>query len=191
MLANASALLPQTLTVCWREQQQISSGWLSLIRKKNKKKEWNSIKGNLYCNVFQRPLKKISSKRQQQTANLISFSLTGLLQGCLSSLLSRFAPQTRSSPLSHSHFTLSPRPSLFPNPSFSHSDTLFSTFTVTSWVAIGSQTRTKGTGAVTRDESPLFMQPNCTQQTGDPLSVVTQALLHKAFKPPAAILEQN
>lgn len=45
----------------------------------------NSIKGNLYCNIFQRPLKKISSKWQHQTANLISSSLTGLLQGCLSS----------------------------------------------------------------------------------------------------------
>lgn len=50
----------------------------------------DSIKGNLCCNIFQRPGEKISSEWRRQTANLICSPLTGLLHYLSTPLLSTF-----------------------------------------------------------------------------------------------------
>lgn len=132
----------------------------------------DSIKGSLCCNIFQSLGKKISSEWQHQTSNLISSSLTGLRH--------RAGPHSpHYLPVfvlfsdtfwfwhlfaSRHSITFSSSPSAALR--LSHSDTLFSMFTVTSWDSVGSQMQTgQETGAMTRDESPLFMQQKCTWQT--------------------------
>lgn len=144
----------------------------------------DSIKGNLWHVVtfFKDQGRKTSSEWQHQNANLISSSLTGLLQGHLSSslsLLPSFMPPCVSLAssdtfwllslvrLSYHPLALSSPPALStsapPSPSFSHSDTLFSIFPVTSWELTWSQRQTKG-----QEQWPGMNRPQqkCTAETG-------------------------
>lgn len=146
----------------------------------------DSIKGNLCCNIFSKTseenLFRVTAPNCQPDlllSNRITAGTPLLPPLFLHASVSLFLPQTLSDSSTLSHSTLSsPRHPFLSSPSFSHSDTLFRMFTVTSWELIGSQTQDKGTGAMTRDESPLFMQKKCTGQTAKPVSSRLSSLLY-------------
>lgn len=125
----------------------------------------DSIKGNLCCNIFSKTseenLFRVTAPNCQPDLLLSNRITTGtpLLPPLFTSCLRLSVPSSDtfwllSSFPFDSQFTPSPFP---PLPLFFLTPTLFfRVFTVTSREPIGSQTQTKGKGAMTRDESPVY-----------------------------------